>query len=43
MANKFFYKYFTRLGAVSRINLKFSDYRTCTDTIDTGPGDWFGL
>ena len=36
-----FYKYFTGLGYVSRINLKFSDYRTCTDTIDNGPGDWF--
>ena len=35
-----FYKYFTRLGDVSRINLKFSDYRTCTDTIDAGPGGW---
>lgn len=31
---------FSGLQRISRINLKFSDYETCTSFIDNGPGGW---
>ena len=31
---------FSGLQTLSRINLKFTDYETCTSFIDNGPGGW---
>lgn len=35
-----FDKSFSSLDYLARINLKFSDYETCTSFIDNGPGGW---